>query len=351
MIPSCKLAIDVGWACNWRCTHCFYRRSPNWHGIAQTPTEAIDDRINRGRRGGLRHVVFIGQGEPTLDERTPSILRYARDKGMSTSIITNGTAAWAVYKRYFCELGLDHLHISSHGLGSTLDAISGVAGAFDKQDALKHRLQQENLPYRTNTTLQKLNYQQLSEIAEYEIGMGVRHFAFLGFLPHYEWRSRAAEVAVHPAELRPYIERAARILRDAGVLFTIRYHPFCHLDEDLWPHVVNANHATFCPWEWSYTIDGCENPASGQLMDHSLAANTARTMGEGVCIQGKPCSECLAARHCGRWNRFSAAGFNGAGLTPITVVPTQYADVWDAEGGLHDLNPANRHTGVFNDAP
>jgi sulfatase maturation enzyme AslB (radical SAM superfamily) len=347
MVPSNKLAIDVTWRCNWTCKHCFYRRDGRYHGQTDAPIEAVKDRIDRGYRGGLRHVVFIGQGEPSLCSNTPALLDYARSLGMSTSIITNGATGPDRFIRYFRENNLDHLHISTHGLGKTLEEINGVPGSFAKQVELKRWLKAQGLPYRSNTTLQKDNYKQLTEIAEHEAALGVKHFAFLGFLPHYEWRTRAAEVAVHPAELRPHIEAAARRLTSLGVLFTIRYQPLCHLDADLWPHVVNAGHATFCPWEWSYTIDFCEQPNPGQLMEMALVMETARRMEDSVGILGKPCNECIAAKHCCRWNRFYADNFGGAGLTPIREVPDQYRNVWDAEYGLHDLNPANHCTGTI----
>jgi MoaA/NifB/PqqE/SkfB family radical SAM enzyme len=349
MKPSPKLAIDVTWKCNWSCGHCFYRRNAHWHKQIDMPLPAVKDRINRGQRGGLTHVVMIGQGEPSLCPNTPAILDYARSLGLSTSIITNGTTGLHRFQSYYRTHGLDHLHISSHGLNGTLDRISGVTGAFAKQAELKQWLQAEGLPYRTNTTLQQQNYTELLDLVDFEIAHGVKHFAFLGFLPHYEWRQaeNTLQVAVHPAVLRSYIEEASLRLRAAGVWFTIRYQPFCHLRPDLWPHVVNAHLATYCPWEWSYTIDHYEQPALGELMVPDKVKETARRMGESVGIQGAPCNECSARRHCGGWNRFYAAAFDGAGLSPIREVPPEYAAVWDRDGGVFDLNPANQQSGTL----
>ena len=234
-------------------------------------------------------------------------------------------------------LGMDHLHLSTHGIGETLDTIVGAPGAYAKQEELKAWLRADGWPYRVNVAVQQLNYKQLPALAAHEVESGAYHFVSLGFLPHYEWKGHVASVAVHPAELRPAIEDAADVLLKAGTLLTIRYHPLCHLRSDLWKYVVNARYVFFDPWEWNYPL---ETRDAARLWQEAVAC------GETVACH-EPCSGCLAYRHCGGWNRVYAAAFDGAGLTPVREVPHEYAGVWERDGGLHDLNPANAETGTI----
>jgi MoaA/NifB/PqqE/SkfB family radical SAM enzyme len=208
------------------------------------PFAEVRAKIEQARRGGLDNVVLVGYGEQSLCPHTPAILDFAHKVGMATSMITNGATWLSRFKGFFTQ-GLDHLHISSHGLNGTLDTIVGQLGAFARQAELKSWLKSEGLPFRTNVTVQLENYQELPELAAYEQSMGVYHFVFLGFLPHYGWHNHVREIAVHPAELRPYIEDAADVLIGKGTLFTIRYHPFCHLAPRYWPYVVNARYVFF----------------------------------------------------------------------------------------------------------
>ncbi len=336
MQPCTKVGIDVTWRCNAKCVHCYYKRNPRLHGAEDTTLADACAKVDTAKQGGLDHVYLVGQGEPSLAPITPDVLDYANQQGMATSIITNATTGLDRIQGYFFQ-GLDHVHISSHGLGDTLDAIMEVPGAFRKQAEVKEWVRSEGFQYRTNTTLQQLNYRELPELVDYEISQGVHHFVSLGFVPHYEWKDHIAEVAVHPAELRPYIEEAARRLMDSGTLFTIRYHPLCHLDPSLWPYVVNARYVFFDPWEWNYS-----------LQVHDVAALRKASVGMGESLGCKqPCGGCLAYRHCGGWNRTYADAFDGAGLKAITEVPAIYADVWDSDGGLYDLNPANQLTGTI----
>jgi MoaA/NifB/PqqE/SkfB family radical SAM enzyme len=251
-------------------------------------------------------------------------------------MITNAATGLDRFKCFFAQ-GLDHLHISSHGLDGTLDDIVGIKGAFKRQAEVKQWLSSEGLPYRSNVTLQKKNYRELPELAEYEISHGVYHFVMLGFLPHYEWKDHAAEVAVHPAELRSYIEAAADLLIEAGTYFTIRYHPLCHLATRYWQYVVNARYVYFDPWEWNYDL---------QANDVPLLWSASVALGKSTAVKGPPCSGCSAYRHCGGWNAVSAATFDGADLTAIHD-PGQYSLMWDFDGGVHDLNPANALTGTI----
>lgn len=336
MQPCKRVGLDITWRCNWFCQHCFYRRNPNLHLPQDVPLPEVTSKIDQAIKGGLNHAVMVGYGEPTLALTLPAILDYCHSRGMAASAITNG-ATGLKRVQSLVEMGMDHLHISSHGLGDTLDQIVKQRGAFLKQTELKAWLASESIPFRTNVTLQRENYQEVPQLAEYEISHNVFHFVLLGFLPHYEWQNHVCEVAVAPAELRPYIEDAADRLLESETLFTIRYHPLCHLSEKYWPYVVNARYVAYDPWEWNYSL---------QVHDEkSLWADSVKT-GE-TAANLYPCGECTAYRHCGGWNRTHADAFGGAELTPITEPPTQYESVWHTNGGLHDLNPANAHTGTI----
>lgn len=339
MKPCTKVGLEFTRNCRASCSHCFWR----FRGMPSAPTlQQSKAKIDQSYAGGLDHVVLVGYGEPSLAEETVELLQYAHSKGMASSMITLGNTGLRRFQQ-FVRLGVDHFHISSHGLGDTVDEIVKQRGTFRKQAELKEWLRLEEVPFRTNAAMQQANYRELPYLAEYEIEHGTLHFVFLGFLPHGEWslsayRENLLEVAVHPAHLRPYIEDGAEVLLDDGVYFTIRYHPLCHLAPKYWPYVVNARYCQFDPWEWNYQL---------QAHDPARLWEYAKSLGESVAIQGRPCSDCLARRHCGGWNRTYAAAFDGADLKPIRDVPDQYRDVWLQDGGLHDLNPANHHSGTI----
>lgn len=336
MNPCSCAGINVTWACNASCKHCFYRRNPNLHKNTHKSLFDIITEMESAKARGCNRIVLIGEGEPMLHPDIEGIILAAKTLELYTNIITNGTLPISKYKTLF-DRGLNHLQISAHATGFTLDEIMDYQGAAERQEELMDWLKENNLPFRTNTSLQQLNYKRLPETIDYLINKGSFHIALLGFLPHYEWKDHASEVAVHPAELRPFIEKATSLLLDAGKYFTIRYHPFCHLAPKYWKYIVNARYVLYDPFEWDYNHF---NPSPQNVWPAALA------MGENVAIQGAPCEECLLRLHCGGWNRFYAEAFKGADLRAIKEIPL---DGFTAEiglaGGLHVLNPANNLAG------
>lgn len=342
MKPCRRVGLDVTWRCNWRCLHCFYRFGGNEHGQLGTPydvpMEELLAKVDKARARGINHVVLEGWGEPTLLPKLEELLCSCRDRGLTTSIITNGVQPVSHYEKMYRQWGLDHLHISSHGFGHTLATIADRKDAGDRQRRTKEWLRDEGLPFRTNVTLQAANYAEVPDIIAEDAELGSFHLVMLGFLPHYEWAdpNKAKEVAVAPSKLRPYIEEAARWLLDHGKLFTIRYHPLCHLSEEFWPYVVNARHVLFDPWEWNYELQA-DNPVA--------LWEAAKRLGDSVAVKEEPCKSCIAFNHCGGINRRMVTS-TGDVITAITEVPPQYASVWNQNGGLHDLNPVNHLDGV-----
>lgn len=343
MKPCRRVGLDVTWRCNWRCLHCFYRWGGNEHGELGTPydvpMETLLAKVDKARLRGIDHVVLEGWGEPTLLPSLGELLLACRDRGMTTSIITNGVQPVSHYAKMYYEWGLDHLHVSSHGFGHTLASVADRKDAGERQLKTKEWLSREQLPWRTNFTMQEANYRDMADTLERDADFGSFHSVMLGFLPHYEWGDpkKTAEVGVHPELLRPHVEEAARRMTRRGQLFTIRYHPFCHLDPVFWKHVVNTRYVLFDPWEWNYSLQADDVPALWR---------DAMKMGEGNRTTD-PCNRCTALRHCGGWNKRNVAGV-GCTLTAIdpASVPEEYVATWNVDGGLHDLNPVNHLDGV-----
>jgi MoaA/NifB/PqqE/SkfB family radical SAM enzyme len=65
---------------------------------------------------GAKKVVLTGFGEPMLDRRLEKKISYARAKGLSTYIISNGSALNSKRARTLLEAGLDEMRISFYGM-------------------------------------------------------------------------------------------------------------------------------------------------------------------------------------------------------------------------------------------
>ena len=321
----------VTWRCNWNCKHCFFRRFQELHTNQDTPLDQLKKEIHAGKRRGCHAVTLTGKGEPMLYGRIEELISYIASIGMKPLMITNGSVGIEKYRRLY-DLGLNHLQVSMHGLGETLDAISEVKGAGKRQMELLEWLGANNHPFRVTLTLQQLNYQEIHNIAIKAVQLGAFHISFLNFLPHYHWKHHVKEVTVDPGLLVEPLEETMGWLEKQKTPFTLRYFPMCMIKPRFWKYITNALYVLYDPQEWDY---------GHYSKDLNKVWESSRQSMRVTGIEGEPCASCLLKEHCGGWNRFYAKAFDFKGLRAIKEIPDEYKGVINRRGGLFDLNPAN----------
>jgi len=322
---------NVTWKCNWNCVHCYFRGMAQMRTNVDTPLESLKREIDAGKARGHGSVVLYGKGEPTLHNQINDIIGYISGMGMCPVVITNGAAGIKQYKRLY-ELGLDHLQVSVHGLGVTVDKIAERKGAGRKQMELLRWLHKNDHPFRVNITLQQLNLHQILETVIKVTQLEAFHVSLLNFLPHYKTTAGIKAVAVNPTNMNNILEKSMEYM-EGKTLFTLRYFPMCLLKPKFWKYVTNARYVLYDPWEYN----------SG---NHTDVWKAAVNMSNAVGIQGAPCNTCLLMNHCGGWNKVSAQAFNLAGLHAIKEIPGNLRKAVDKRGGLFDLNPSNSKEGI-----
>ncbi len=103
--------------CNASCIMC--PREEHEHGrehgiMDQSKYEkSIDEVVELG----ANKVVLTGFGEPMLDKKLELKIAYAKSKGLSTYIITNGSVLNSKRAQKILEAGLDEMRVSFYGMG------------------------------------------------------------------------------------------------------------------------------------------------------------------------------------------------------------------------------------------
>ena len=88
--------LSVSWHlwpdCNFKCTYCFatFRDIPGT--LSEREALPVLDHL---REAGTEKVSFVG-GEPTLCPHLPALIRHARDIGLVTMLVTNGSRLTAL---------------------------------------------------------------------------------------------------------------------------------------------------------------------------------------------------------------------------------------------------------------
>ncbi len=84
------------------------------HGIMDQ--ERYERSIDEVVLLGAEKVVLTGFGEPMLDKKLELKIKYAKSKGLSTYIISNGSVLNSKRARAILEAGLDEIRVSFYGM-------------------------------------------------------------------------------------------------------------------------------------------------------------------------------------------------------------------------------------------
>jgi organic radical activating enzyme len=89
-IAPISINLDLTTACNFRCDHCIdwdILNTPNKHDV-----EVLRNSLKEMRDRGLRSVILIGGGEPTLHPKFVEMVRYMKEElDLQIAVVTNGT--------------------------------------------------------------------------------------------------------------------------------------------------------------------------------------------------------------------------------------------------------------------
>lgn len=92
MPPECSplsINLDLTTACNYACTHCI-----DWDMLnsrAKYDHEKLLASLDRLHTRGLRSVILIGGGEPTLYPKFGEIVRFLKTRNIQVGIVSNGS--------------------------------------------------------------------------------------------------------------------------------------------------------------------------------------------------------------------------------------------------------------------
>lgn len=107
-----SINLDLTTACNYRCTHCI-----DWDMLNtrhKYREQELRDSLRLMQERGLRSVILIGGGEPTLYARFAEFVGYLKELGLQVAIVSNGSrgrvlldAAPLLDERDWIRLSLD----------------------------------------------------------------------------------------------------------------------------------------------------------------------------------------------------------------------------------------------------
>jgi len=144
-ISPVSINLDLTVACNFRCTHCI-----DWD-VLNTKHRLLDDDLRASivlmRERGLKSVILIGGGEPTLYPGFTSFVTFLKELGLQVAIVTNGSRGDRLagivehldegdWIRLSLDSGSNELFTAMHRPTSTKITLDGICEWIPKLKAL-----------------------------------------------------------------------------------------------------------------------------------------------------------------------------------------------------------------------
>jgi MoaA/NifB/PqqE/SkfB family radical SAM enzyme len=181
-----RIQVDLTDRCNFLCPTC-----SKWKVKPGEEMSALEWRnvFMKLRNKTLTGRISFGGGEVTLREDLFDIIRYAKEAGLSVSMVTNGFLLTDEMLREFEKVGLDGLVISLNGVNrETHDPTRGVKGSFDKIMSVLSRVNQFNLKINIETIILGTNIEEivpLAKLVKKKNLYGIHYQCFADVNAHY----------------------------------------------------------------------------------------------------------------------------------------------------------------------
>ena len=157
--------------CNLRCAHCYqddYTAFESGEAVQAVLGQFQELLDALGMRGYLN----VTGGEPLAHPDLFSILMQAKDLGLRTAVLTNGTLIGRSKARHLKACGVEYVQVSLDGMRATHDSIRGD-GNFDAAMRGIRWLRAENIFTTVSFTAQQRNVKDFAKLAKHCKNTGV----------------------------------------------------------------------------------------------------------------------------------------------------------------------------------
>lgn len=165
------VVVELTNGCNERCVHCYLPNSVKKENLA-LPKETIVRIIDELTELGGTDISFTG-GEALLSPNI-SLVRYAYEKGLGTSVLSNLTVLSDSHVRLFSECQT-YVQVSLYSTNpAEQDAITLRRGSCEQTMNAIRKLRQANVPVTISCVLMKENMRAYPDVVKFAEEVGAR---------------------------------------------------------------------------------------------------------------------------------------------------------------------------------
>lgn len=180
--------IAITYRCNLRCRFCYAscgcQGSARRPAAAELPAATLARLLRIIRRDAKVPSVSFTGGEPAIRDDLEDLIAVARRSGLRTNIITNATLIDDDRARRLHQSGRASAQVSLEGPSAAVhDALTGIAGSFDRTMAGLAALRRAGIHTHTNTTINAANAKHLEPLVDLLADLGLARMSANMIIP------------------------------------------------------------------------------------------------------------------------------------------------------------------------
>jgi len=163
--------------CNLECAHCYIAAGPSESGEGELTTAQCRRVVDEIIAENASPLLILSGGEPLLRDDLEEIARYARERGATVVVGTNGTLLTEERIESLKEAGVTGVAVSVDSLRPAYhDNFRHGAGALAETSSALARLRAARLDFIIQTTVTRGNRAELEKIAAWSAEQGAVSF-------------------------------------------------------------------------------------------------------------------------------------------------------------------------------
>ena len=169
-------------ACNLLCRHCYQNAAPR-----PEPNElTLDEKLRAVDQMGLEGVPFlaIAGGEPLVSKDLWPVLERARERGIHTTVATNGTLLTKENAERLIEAGVKYVEVSiDSAIPEEHDRFRGRAGAWERSIEGIRNSVAAGMRTGLAACFTRRNVETVDRMVDLAVRLGCRTFSHFNFIP------------------------------------------------------------------------------------------------------------------------------------------------------------------------
>jgi MoaA/NifB/PqqE/SkfB family radical SAM enzyme len=210
-----EVVLEVTTRCNLQCVHCF-RFAVRGFRYVDMDYGSFRRVVDNAVESGVTRLVFSGWGEPTVNPYVLDMLSYAKSRGLTVVLNTNGVRL-AELAEDLVRVGVDELYVSIDAVDvdlyeriRRLGSLSAVSRGLERLFECKRRADSRRPVVKTIFTVTRLNVGNIAKLLDYAVEANILEVYLSLYIP-YEGGAAglSCEDGECLAELRAQLERVA----------------------------------------------------------------------------------------------------------------------------------------------